>query len=104
MYNGVFDDGDIGVENVPVKLSWSSDVVYTDKKGKIPVASAEKGVYNVKVDNDTLQSNLSVAKNSKENQMVLVQPKRQTQVAFKLTSSVGNIKGKLKIIDDFGRN
>ena len=35
-----------------------NDVVYTDKNGKIPVATAENGVYKVKVDNEKLQGNL----------------------------------------------
>ena len=32
-----------------------------------------------------------------------MQPKKQTDVTFKITSSVGNIKGNIKVIDDFGR-
>ncbi|MFI3299908.1 MAG: hypothetical protein R3Y28_00660 [Candidatus Gastranaerophilales bacterium] len=102
--NNIFDEGDVGVEDVPINLSWKSDVEYTNKGGKIPVATANKGVYNISVDNDTLQSNLSVAKNTKDRQLVLVQSKKHTKVDFKLTSSVGNIKGNIKIIDDFGRN
>lgn len=102
--NNIYDEGDIGVENVPVRLSWVNNEVYTDKNGKIPVATADKGVYKVSLDNEKLQSNLSSSKGSKESQLVLVNPKQQTTVAFKLISSVGNVKGNLKIIDDFGRN
>lgn len=102
--NGRYDEGDVGVENVPVKLSWVNDTVYTDKNGKIPLATADRGVYKVSLDNEKLQSNLSCKKETKDSQLVLVNPKSKTNVEFKLVSSVGNIKGNLKIIDDFGRN
>lgn len=101
--NGIYDEGDIGVENVPIKLSWMNDVLYTDKNGKIPIATADRGVYKVGLDNEKLQSNLSCNKNIKDTQLVMVNPKSKTNVEFKLVSSVGNIKGNLKIIDDFGR-
>lgn len=101
--NGIYDKGDIGVKNVPIKLSFQDDIVYTDRHGKIPVATAEKGVYMINVEMEKLDGNLSIKRGEKQRQMVLIQPKQQTQVAFKMTSSVGNIRGNLKIVDDFGR-
>ncbi len=102
--NGIFDKDDIGIKNVPIKLSWQNNIVYTNKKGKIPLATANNGVYKVNIDNERLDGMLSIAKHEKDSQIILVQQKKQTDVAFKLTSSVGNIKGNVKVVDDFGRN
>lgn len=102
--NGIYDDEDIGVENVPIKVSWADEPLYTNKRGQIPIATVDQGVYRVTVDNEKLDATLSAAKGVKDSQLVLIQPKKQTSVNFLMTSSVGNIKGHLKIVDDFGRN
>lgn len=102
--NGIYDEGDIGVEDVPIKVSWADEPLYTNKKGQVPIATVDQGVYRVNIDNEKLDATLSAAKGVKDSQLLLVQPKKQTNVNFLMTSSVGNIKGHLKIVDDFGRN
>lgn len=101
--NSKYDEvEDVLVENVPIKTTWSNDDIYTKKRGS--VESIDKGVYKIGLDSEKLMATLSSPKGSKENQLIVVNPKQTTKVEFPLISSVGNITGKLKLIDDFGRN
>ena len=102
--NNKFDDEDVEVEDVPIRFNSLSDVIYTHNDGKTSTVSMDKGVYRVKVDDNLLQSNLSIKDSNSQGKLVLVEAKKCTKLAFKMTSSVGSIKGKLKIVDDFGRN
>lgn len=101
--NGEFDKEDIGVENVPIKISQVNNSIYTNRRGKIVSPSLEKGVYKITVDEDNLPTNLSVSKDNKFGHLVLIQPKQYSKISFKIENSVGNIRGNLKVIDDFGR-
>ena len=102
--NNIFDKGDIGIEDVPFKISNIGKIYTTKKNGKTDLASTNKGVYKVTLNEENLNCNLSLAKTEKLNKRILIKPQKQTLVSYKLISSVGNIKGNLKIIDDFGRN
>ncbi len=101
--NGIFDKDDIKVKNVPIKCSWENKELYTNKNGKVVPIGTEAGVYAVKIDTDKLPATLYQDKNLSNEKVVRVDPKSTTRVEFPLKSCVGNIKGKLKIVDDFGR-
>ncbi len=99
--NGTFDKNDIKIPDVPVKVSWKSNPIKTKNSGFCDLQSVDKGFYNVSLDTDNLHANLSAQKKDKE--YIFVEPQKITRVEFPLKSSVGNIRGKLKIVDDFNR-
>lgn len=99
--NGIFDRKDIKVSNVPIKVSWKSGPIRTKRNGFCDLQSVDKGYYNVSLDADNMHANLSAQKSSDE--YIYVEPKKTTRVEFPLKSSVGNIRGKLYISDDFDR-
>lgn len=101
--NGKFDKDDIGVENIPIKMSKLGGTFYTNKRGKTLITTQDQGVHQVYVKEEELPCNLSISKGSQNKKLVIVKPSQQTQLDFIMTSSVGNIKGNLKVIDDFGR-
>lgn len=102
--NGKFDKGDIGVKNVPVKCSWINDEVYTNCDGKVIPQSIDKGIYKVKLDVDKLPATLMADKIHPNETVVRIDGRKITKVEFPLKSCVGNITGKLTILDDFGRS
>lgn len=101
--NGKFDKGDIPVKDVPVKFSWVNNTVYTNRKGKVYPTGADAGIYNAKIDIDKLPATLFLDKNTLKEKLVRIDAKKNTKIEFPIKSCVGNITGKLKIIDDFGR-
>lgn len=101
--NGKFDKGDIPVKDVPIKFSWVNDTVYTNRKGKVYPTGTDAGIYNAKINIDKLPATLFIDKNVVNEKLVRIDAKKNTRVEFPVKSCVGNITGKLKIIDDFGR-
>ena len=99
--NGIFDKNDLKVSNVPVKTSWKSDSIKTKRNGFCPLQSVEKGIWEVKLDLENMHTNLSALKSNTER--VCVEAQKITRVEFPLKSSVGNISGNLKVMDDFRR-
>lgn len=97
-----FDKEDVRVSGVPVAVSWQSHTLKTKRSGFCPLQCVDKGYYEVKLDGDNLHTNLSPLNNLK--QAIYVEPMKTTRVEFPLKSSVGNISGKLNIVDDFNRN
>lgn len=101
--NGKFDRKDIKVKNVPIKFSWNNNPVYTNRRGRAFAGGTEVGTYNVKVDTENLPATLLVDKKLEQGTMVRVEQRKTTKVEIPVISCIGNIKGKLKIMDDFGR-
>lgn len=101
--NGKFDKDDIGVCNMPVKCSWLNDEVYTNRKGIASPDGADSGVYRVKIDTDKLPATLIQEKTEQNEKLVRIDKNTTTRVEFPLKSCAGNVSGKLKIVDDFGR-
>ncbi len=101
-HNNKFDKEDIKVAGVPVAVSWKSHTIKTKRSGFCPLQCVDKGYYEVKLDGDNLHTNLSPL--NKLKQAIYVEPMKTTRVEFPLKSSVGNISGKLNIVDDFNRN
>ena len=101
--NGKFDRKDIKVKDVPIKFSWENNPVYTNRRGRAFPGATESGIYNVKVDVENLPATLLVDRVNEQGKMVRVEPRKTTKIEIPLSSCIGNIKGKLKIMDDFGR-
>lgn len=101
--NGKFDKKDIKVKDVPIKFSWQNNPTYTNRKGRAFPGGTEAGTYNVKIDTEKLPATLLVDKTCENGKMIRIEKRKTTKVEIPLISCIGNIKGKLKIIDDFGR-
>lgn len=100
--NGKFDKEDIGVPDVPIKVSWQNKEIFTNSKGKTVVQNTKNGVYNIKLETDKLPATLTLAKDTKTSYIIKVDRQRRTTVEFPLISAVGNLRGTVKIMDDFG--
>lgn len=101
--NGKYDKGDIPVKDVPIKFSWVNEDIYTNKRGRAFPTGTEAGFYKVKVDTDKLPATLITDKFANDEKLIRIDARKNTKIEFPLKSCVGNITGKLKIIDDFGR-
>ena len=101
--NGRFDKKDIKVKDIPIKFSWENDAVYTNRRGRAFASTTEAGIYTVKVDTEKLPTTLLVDKVNEQGKNIRIEARKTTRVEFPIKSCIGNIKGKLKIIDDFGR-
>lgn len=101
--NGKFDRKDIKVKDVPVKFSWENNPTYTNRRGRAFPGGTEAGTYNIKVDTEKLPATLLVDRAQEQGKMIRIEQRKTTKVEIPLISCIGNIKGKLKIIDDFGR-
>lgn len=101
--NGKFDRKDIKVKDVPVKFSWENNPTYTNRRGRAFPGGTEAGTYNIKVDTEKLPATLLVDRSQEQGKMIRIEQRKTTKVEIPLISCIGNIKGKLKIIDDFGR-
>lgn len=102
-HNGKFDKKDIRVKDVPVKFSWENTPIYTNRRGRAFPGGTDAGTYNLKVDTEKLPATLLVDRTQEQGKMIRVEARKTTKVEIPLISCIGNIKGKLKIIDDFGR-
>ena len=101
--NGKFDRKDIKVKDVPVKFSWENNPKYTNRRGRAFPGGTDAGTYNIKIDTEKLPATLLVDRTHEQGKMIRVESRKTTKVEIPLISCIGNIKGKLKIIDDFGR-
>lgn len=101
--NGKFDRKDIKVKDVPVKFSWENNPTYTNRRGRAFPGGTEAGTYNIKIDTEKLPATLLVDKSQEKGKMIRIEARKTTKVEIPLISCIGNIKGKLKILDDFGR-
>lgn len=101
--NGEYDKEDIPVKNVPIKCSWVNNEIYTNRSGKVVPIGIDAGFYNVKIDTDKLIATLYQDKSIVNEKLVRIDPRKTTKIEFPLKSCVGNVKGNLRIADDFGR-
>ena len=101
--NGKFDRKDIKVKNVPIKVSWDNNTIYTNRHGRAYPVGTESGAYNIKVDTEKLPTTLLVDRLNEQGRKIRVEARKTTKVEIPVTSCIGNITGSLKILDDFGR-
>lgn len=101
--NGKYDRKDIKVKDVPIKFGWENNIVYTNLRGRAFGTTSKEGVFNVKVDTEKLPATLLVDRLNEKGKTIRVEARKTTKVEIPLVSCIGNIKGTLKIVDDFGR-
>lgn len=101
--NGIRDKKEPVISKVPINLAGIITDAKTNRKGVFMTKGLEKGLYNVAIGIDNLPGLLSVSPASKQECLVKVDPGNLTVVDFGLISSVGNINGKVNILDSFNR-
>lgn len=99
--NGVKDKGEPAIENIPIIVDNSSDVLLTDKKGLTEMKTENEGIYNVKIYEDELPTLVSCHNQTKPSRYIKIKSNLKTDIAFGLISSVGNINGSVSITDEY---
>ena len=103
--NGKFDKKiDIPVKDIPIITSWSSDVEYTNKRGRISSAALTSGIYKISLDMDSLPITVAPLNNDLISKTVKIDKGLTTKLELPLASTVGSVSGVLKISDDFERD
>ncbi len=103
--NGKYDKNvDIPYKNIPIKTSWSSDMLYTNRWGRVASASLPSGVYDISLDMDSLPITVAPLTNDVISKTIKIEKGLTTKLELPLVSTVGSVSGVLKISDDFDRN
>ena len=102
--NGKFDKKiDIPMKDIPIHTSWSSDLEYTNKSGRIASSSLTSGLYKISLDMDSLPITVAPINNDLITKTVRIEKGLTTKLELPLASTVGSVSGVLKISDDFNR-
>ena len=103
--NGKYDKKiDIPVKDVPIATSWTSDISYTNKSGRIASSALTSGIYTISLDMDSLPITVAPMTNDLISKTVKIDKGLTTYIELPLTSTVGSVSGTLKISDDFERD
>ena len=103
--NGKYDKKiDIPVKDIPIITSWSSDIEYTNRSGKLSSAALPSGVYKISLDMNSLPITVAPVSNDLATRTVKIDNGLTTKLELPLTSTVGSVSGVLKITDDFSRD
>lgn len=103
--NGKYDKKiDIPMKDIPILASWSNELEYTNKSGRISSASLTSGVYKISLDMNTLPITVAPLDNDSITKMIKIEKGLTTRLELPLVSTVGSVSGILKISDDFNRN
>lgn len=103
--NGKFDKKiDIPVKDIPIITSWTSDISYTNGRGRTSSAALNSGVYNVGLDMNSLPITVSPLTNDLISKTIKIDKGLTTKLELPLASTVGSVSGFLKISDDFDRD
>jgi len=103
--NGKYEKNiDKVLKDIPISTSWSNEIEYTNKKGKITSTALPSGVYDVSLDMDSLPITVAPANNDLITKKVKIEDGLTTVFEFPLVSTVGSVSGTLKITDDFARD
>ena len=103
--NGKFDKKiDIPMKDIPITASWSNELEYTNKSGRISSSSLTSGVYKISLDMNTLPITVAPLSNDLITKTVKIEKGLATKLELPLTSTVGSVSGVLKITDDFQRD
>ncbi len=100
--NGLKDETEPYIPNIPIKFENMYEPVYTDKKGATKLVPLEEGIYNISLCEDNLPTFLNIHKNTKPIRFVKVENGNVTPVEFGLISSSGQIEGTVTIKNEFG--
>lgn len=103
--NGKFDKKiDIPMKDIPITASWSNDLEYTNKSGRISSSSLTSGVYKISLDMNTLPITVAPLSNDTITKTIKIEKGLATKLELPLASTVGSVSGILKITDEFNRN
>lgn len=103
--NGKYDKNiDIPMKDIPLITSWSSDLEYTNKSGRVASATLTSGVYQVGLDMNSLPITVSPMTNDLISKTIKIDKGLTTKLELPLASTVGSVSGVLKISDDFERD
>ena len=103
--NGKYDKNiDIPMKDIPLVTSWSSDLEYTNKSGRVASATLTSGVYQVGLDMNSLPITVSPMTNDLISKTIKIDKGLTTKLELPLASTVGSVSGVLKISDDFERD
>jgi hypothetical protein len=101
--NGVWDEGEIPIESIPLKLKAESSPILTCKNGTTKLKSIDAGIQRVEVYEEELPTFLAVHNKTNPSRLIKISENEKTSVAFGLISSVGNINGAVSIKDEYDR-
>lgn len=103
--NGKYEKNiDKVIKDIPIRTSWTSDIEYTNKKGKITSTALPSGLYDISLDMNSLPITVAPLSNDLITKKVKIEDGLTTVFEFPLISTVGSVSGKLKISDDFERD
>ncbi|MCQ2740020.1 MAG: hypothetical protein MJ237_07325 [bacterium] len=102
--NGKYDKKiDIPYKDIPLKTSWSSDISYTNKSGKVISTALSSGVYDISLDMNSLPITVAPLTNDVITKTVKIENGLTTKLELPLVSTVGSVSGILTITDDYDR-
>lgn len=103
--NGKYDKKiDIPVKDVPILASWSNELEYTNKSGKVSSSTLTSGIYKISLDMNSLPITVAPLTNDLISKTIKIEKGLTTQLELPLISTVGSVSGVLKITDDFSRD
>ncbi len=102
--NGIKDKDEPMIDNIPIKVENSSEVLLTTKDGTTKLKAEDAGIHNVQIFEDELPTLLSCHKKTKPSRYIKINNNSKTTVDFGLISSVGNINGSVTIKDEFNNS
>lgn len=100
--NGIKDETEPYIGNIPIKFENHNEPIFTDKNGTTRLVPLEEGIYNVSLCEDNLPTFLNVHKNTNPSRYVKVEKGNLTPIEFGLISSSGQIEGTVTIKNEYG--
>ncbi len=100
--NGIKDETEPYIGNIPIKFENHNEPIFTDKNGTTSLVPLEEGIYNVSICEDNLPTFLNVHKNTNPSRYVKVESGNLTPIEFGLISSSGQIEGTVTIKNEYG--
>lgn len=102
--NGKYDKKiDIPMKDIPIITSWTSNIEYTNRTGRISSSSLSSGIYKIGLDMNSLPITVAPYTNDLISKTIKIDKSLTTKVELPLVSTVGSVSGVLKISDDFQR-
>jgi len=103
-HNGKYDRKiDIPMRDIPVITSWTNELEYTNRSGRVSSSSLSSGVYKVGLDMNSLPITVAPYTNDVISRTIKIENGLTTKVELPLISTVGSVSGVLKITDDYDR-
>ena len=102
--NGKYDKKiDIPMKDIPIITSWTSELEYTNRTGRVSSSSLPSGMYKIGLDMNSLPITVAPYTNDLIQKTIKIEKGLATKVELPLVSTVGSVSGVLKISDEFDR-